>query len=237
MRGQRLALVRQRKDDVIGPSGQRRAHPEPEAPDAGRHGSVREWLRARVARDAPMQEAARSRDAAPRPAEANGHDVASVVTRDHDAVTALFRRLAAIPGVAKGATEAQRSRRAAIARTIVAALADHERTEEEHLWPAVRRSIEGGEELRRTGLAQEQSGGALAAALAELSPSELRFDQLVEELEATIRVHVAFEDRVLLRLCEAMGVDEQDEVGKRFQDAKRGTPRGARAGDDAESRE
>ena len=210
---------------AISASTQRLVHPEAEVTDPETHRTVQEWLKARVARDVQMQEAARSRDAAPGPAEATEyHDIASVVTRDHNGVTALFKQLKTIPGVSKGGNEVQQSRRSSIVDMITVALSQHESTEEEFLWPAVRRHLENGDELRQTAFEQEQKGKDLATEIGKLSPSEEQFDELAVAFESAIRKHVAFEDQVLLRLRAAIGEDEQDELGKRFQDAEAHAP-------------
>ncbi len=91
------------------------------------------WLRQRAAADAPMQSAARARAADPGEPAQGDTDIVSVLTRQHDHVTALLQEVKAIPGVTKGGSPAQQAERAAIIGMIAAALSKHEAAEEEQL--------------------------------------------------------------------------------------------------------
>jgi hemerythrin-like domain-containing protein len=198
-------------------------HAEARSP-AGRP-SVREWIRRRAAADAPMQAAARAQDSAPgEPAEPEDTDILSVLSRQHDQVTALLKQLKAIPGVTKGGSAVQQSRRASIADMITVALSEHESAEEEQFWPWVRSVLDDGDELARTASGQEQEGKDLLTALDQTTASEERFDELAEELEKACRKHVAFEDRVLLKLRDAASDEERVAAGQKFLEACKHAP-------------
>lgn len=210
---------------VVSGSTQVLVHEPAEVVDPESHKEVRAWIKARVRADVPMQEQARSRDAAPGEVEGQEfHDIATILTRDHNQVTALFQQLKTIPGVSKGGNEVQQSRRASIVDMIAVALSKHEATEEEQFWPLVTERLEDGEVLRATALAQEQEGKDLLVKLGKLEPSEEEFDKLAEEAETASRKHVAFEDQVLLALREALSPEEQDELGRRFRRAESHAP-------------
>ncbi len=187
------------------------------------HEVVHAWIKARVASDPAMLARTAARDAvlgAPRERESperEPREIASVVTGDHDRVTALFRQLAAIPGVTKGGSPVQQARRGSIVERIAAALWRHEATEEEQLWPVVAERLAEGGSLRAAGLAQEQAGKEVLGELTQLAPSEERFDELAEKAEELTRRHVAFEDRVLLALGAALRPDELEGLGRRFR--------------------
>lgn len=204
------------QDLVFGRAGGR----SPEAsPD------VREWIRRRAAADAPMQAAARSRDAAPgEPVEPGDSDILSVLSRQHDQVTALLKQLKAIPGVTRGGSPAHQSRRASIIDMITVTLSEHEAAEEEQFWPWVRSVLDDGNELAQTAFGQEQEGKDLLTALGKTGPSEERFDELAEQLEKACRKHVAFEDRVLLKLRDAASDEDRAAAGKKFLRAQRHAP-------------
>ena len=183
---------------------------------------VRDWIKQRAAADAPMQAAAQARDAAPgEPLDPSDTDILFVLSRQHDQVTALIKQLKAIPGVTKGGSAVHQSRRASIVDMITVALSKHEAAEEEHFWPWVRSVLDDGDELAQTAVGQEQQGKDLLTALGQVEASEERFDELAGNLEKAARKHVAFEDRVLLKLREATSPEDRRKIGKRFLRAER----------------
>lgn len=198
------------RQEVVNPTGQA------EVPD---------WIRRRASSDAPMQAAAKARDAGSAEPQQDGDaDILFVLTRQHDRVTQLMKQLKAIPGVRKGGSEVHQSRRASIADLITIALSEHEAAEEEHFWPWVRSVLDDGDELAATAFEQEQQGKDLLAALGRARPSQERFDELAQELEKAARKHVSFEDRVLLKLRDATRPEDRRQVGQRFLRAQRHAP-------------
>jgi hypothetical protein len=177
---------------------------------------VLDWLKNRTAADGPMQAAARARNADPGQPDQRDTDITSVLTRQHDRVTALLQQVKAIPGVTKGGSPAQQAERGAIIGTITAALSEHEAAEEKHFWPWVRSVIDDGGDLAATAVGQEQEGKDLLTALGKTEASHERFDQLAEELDKACRKHVAFEDRVLLKLRAAVSQEDREAAGARF---------------------
>jgi hemerythrin-like domain-containing protein len=186
------------------------------------HQHVHDWLRKRAMADAPMQAAAQARDASQSESrDPEDTDIASVLTGQHDQVTMLMKQLKTIPGVTKGGSEAQQSQRASIVDMITVELSRHEAAEQEHFWPWVRSVLDDGDGLAETAFGQEQQGKDLLAALGDTKASEERFDELAAELEKAARKHVAFEDRVLLRLREVTSPDDRATIGQRFLTAER----------------
>jgi Hemerythrin HHE cation binding domain len=187
-----------------------------------RESAVLEWLRLRATADAPMRAAARKRDADPGQPDKEDTDITSVLTRQHDRVTALLQQVKPIPGVSKGGWADQQAERASIIDMITVALSEHEAAEEEQFWPWVRSVLVDGGDLARTASEQEQKGKDLLTALRKTKASEERFDELAEELDKACRKHVAFEDRMLLRLSAAASREDREAVGTRFLRAQRG---------------
>jgi len=211
---------------VLPTSTQHLANPPAHAPDAG--DVVRAWLRRRAQGDAQMVAAARARTATPgaeRDAEGST-DVLDVLTRQHDAVSSLVKQLDTIPGRSKGGTPAQASERESIVDMIGKALAAHETSEEQHLWPRVRQVLADGEEWAVGGLEQEQQATETLAALAKGDPQSEEYDQLVEKLMSQLHKHVAYEDRLFLRLREALEDDERSALGERILAAQQAVPGG-----------
>lgn len=188
--------------------------------------SVLEWVRMRALSDAAMQAAESRRDAAPAPPDDpdGEHDVIDEIGRDHNQVQALLEQLSAIPGVVKGGSQAQRSARHSIVDMITVALSEHESLEEEYLWPAVRKNLPTGDHLAEMALDQEKKGKDLLTALGKLSPDDEKFDELVEQLTLACRVHVAFEDQVLLQLSDEMSDKERRRIGRKLHRRRRMTP-------------
>ena len=185
-----------------------------ENPTAKPH--IHRWVKSRAEADGPMRAAASLRDAAPpQPTKAEDTDIVSVLTRDHDQVTALLKQLKAIPGVTKGGSATHQSRRKSIVDMITVALSRHEAAEEEELWPAIRSVMSDGDVAADAALGQEQEGKNLLGALRGLSAADEQFDELAEELDAKARKHVAFEDRVLLALASLMGGEDRAALGER----------------------
>lgn len=183
---------------------------------------VHDWIKQRAAADAPMQAAAQARDATPgEPRDPSDTDILFVLSRQHDQVTALIKQIKTIPGVTKGGSAVHQSRRASIVDMITVELSEHEAAEEEHFWPWVRSVLDDGDELAQIAFGQEQEGKDLLTALGKTQASEEQFDELADELEKAARKHVAFEDRVLLKLRDATSPEDRRKIGKRFLRAHR----------------
>ena len=204
-------------------SSQHLANPRHESPSGSE--SVKEWIRARVAADAPLRKAAEQRTAEPSvTGEELSTDVLDVLGRDHNMVRALARQLAAIPSHTTGGTPEDESQRKSIVDMITERLSRHEAAEQELLWPAVRRVLRDGEEWADGALAQEQEGKDTLIALGKLEPDSDEFDSLVERLIALLRKHVAYEGEVFRRLREAMPAGEREKLGKKVARASRPAP-------------
>lgn len=205
-------------------------HSPPENPTTKPH--VHDWIRRMAAADDQMRRSARARDAAPGEVlEPEETDICTVLTRDHDQVTALIKQLETVPGVTAGGSEVHQSRRKSIADMVTVALSQHEATEQEHFWPVVRQKFQDGDQVVRQALEQEQEGKDLLEALGETPASDERFDELATELEKAASKHVAFEDVVLLALRRDMDLEERRQLGERFRSAERRGKAGQETGD------
>jgi Hemerythrin HHE cation binding domain len=206
------------------PSSQHLANPPHENPTGSE--SVKQWIRARIAADAPMRAAAQRRTA--EPSEEGGEDASTdvlmVLTRDHNSVRALLQQLSAIPGHKKGGTAEDISQRKSIVDMITVRLSRHEAAEEELFWPKVRKALPDGDQWADGALAQEQEGKETLTTLGKLEPDTDEFDSLVEQLEAQCRKHVAYEYQVFPRLREAMPDAEREKLGQKILAARKRAP-------------
>lgn len=194
-------------------------HSPPENPTTKPH--VHRWVRRLAEADLPMRRAAQARDAAPgEVTEPDETDVATVVTRAHDQITALLKQLKTVPGVTAGGDAVHQSRRRSIADMVSEALSRHEAAEQQHLWPAVGPALPDGDQVAATALEQERRGKDLLTAIGRTDPADERFDQLAVELDDAARSHVAYEDRVLLRLRTALSDDDRRQLGAAIRTAQ-----------------
>ncbi|MGN6132430.1 MAG: hemerythrin domain-containing protein [Nocardioidaceae bacterium] len=199
-------------------SSQHLANPQPaENPPA--KDSVITWIKRRVAADRQMQEAAAARDAEPGEIDEGDEtaDIVDVLTRDHNQVKALLEQLSAMPGKRKGGSAAQMSARKSIVDMVTVKLSQHEATEEQYLWPTVRRVLPDGDERADTALQQEQEGKDVLTRLGRLGGDDDEFDELVEKLTLAARTHVAFEERVFLDLRARMPQEEREQLAEKFR--------------------
>jgi iron-sulfur cluster repair protein YtfE (RIC family) len=206
------------------PSSQDLANPPHENPTASE--TVQQWIRARVAADAPMRKAAEQRTGEPSDDESEdtSTDVLMVLTREHNKTRALLKQLSAIPGHKNGGAAEDESERKSIVDMITVRLSQHEAAEEELFWPAVRKALPDGDQWADGAQEQEQEGKETLTALGELAPDTDEFDSLVEQLQAQCREHVAYEYQVFLRLREAMPDDEREELGEKIAAAQKRAP-------------
>jgi hemerythrin-like domain-containing protein len=211
---------------VLTTSTQHLANPAVSKPDAAE--VVHAWLRRRAQGDPQMLAAARARTATPGPVQdpEGSTDVLDVLTRQHDAVTSLVKQLDTIPGRSKGGTPAQASERESIVDMVRQALAAHETSEEQVLWPRVREVLPDGDDWATGGRQQEEQATETLEALAGTDPQTEDFDEQVEKLMSQLHKHVTYEDRLFLQLREALDDDERAQLGERILAAQRTVPEG-----------
>ena len=181
-----------------------------------------------------MQDAAARRTAEPGPSQAEdpenpeadefSRDLTVVLTRQHNQVRALLQQLQALPSHKTGGTAEDLSARKSIVDIITVRLARHETAEEKYLWPAVRKWIEGGDDLADEAARQEQGGKDTLTALGKLEPDGDEFDEGVERLVAQLRKHVAYEGQVFARLHETVPDAERERLGRKIEAAARAGP-------------
>jgi hypothetical protein len=219
--GDTLTADEQRRPGFLPGSTQHLAN-DAEPADPRRDERVISWIKQRVAADPQMRAAAATRNAEPGPPEGEDedHDIASVITRDHNRVTALVQQLSAIPGHKKGGSAAQIQRRESIVDLIATSLSKHESAEEELFWPAVRKHVPDGDGLAERGAQQEQAATETLTALARSDADSDEFDDLVEQLVLRLRKHTSFEEQVLLAFRDAVPKDQRAKLGRKFRSAE-----------------
>jgi hypothetical protein len=142
------------------------------------------------------------------------HDLIEEIGRDLDEVQALLDQLSAIPGAIKGGSADQRQARRSTVELIRIALVDHESLGMQYLWPAVRRTLPGGDRLAEMAVESNKRVRGLLTDLGKLSPDGADFDELVEQLTLACRMHVVFKDQVLLQLGDLLSQGERQRIGR-----------------------
>lgn len=206
------------------PASQHLSNPPHENPTT--KDSVAAWLKGRVASDEQMRTALRQRTAEPPEPEAENQDAINVLGRQHNQVRYLLEQLQALPGHTTGGSPEQMSARKSIVDMITVRLSEHETIEEEHFWPSVRKTLRGGDLLADKALEQEQEqeGKDTLTELGRLDPESREFDELVEQLVAQLRQHVAYEDLVFKEVRETVPQEDLDRLGKKLLSAMKTAP-------------
>jgi hypothetical protein len=203
-------------DELARPAPQGLANPPHENPTASR--TVSQWLAARARADHQMQAAAAARTAEPPPEpgpDEASTDLVQVLARQHNRVRTLQEQLEALPSHRTGGDPDDLAARKSVVDLITVHLSQHETAEEQYLWPTVRKALPDGDAVADQALEQEQEGKDTLTELGRLDPGTDKFDDLVEQLVLQLRKHVAYEERVFLRLTDALPQDEREKLGKK----------------------
>lgn len=116
-------------------------------------------------------------------------DVVEVLTNQHRKAEELFRQLQQ----RSGDVDELRN----IADQVIIELVRHSVAEEEHLYPAVRHYVSGGDEIVDHELAEHAQAEHTMKQLEAVTASEPRFDDLVAQLVDEIGHHVSDEEQEL----------------------------------------
>ena len=116
----------------------------------------------------------------------HGGDVIAELTTDHREVDELFEQLDnAVPGS---------DRRKQLVDSLTIELVRHSVAEEQHLYPAVREHLDGGDAIADRELADHARVENLLKELEGRDAGDVDFDRLVRELRTEATAHVADEE-------------------------------------------
>nr|WP_324291248.1 hemerythrin domain-containing protein [Actinoplanes pyxinae] len=140
--------------------------------------------------------------------ETTGRNVVDVITEEHRELLELCDRLVAAPDDKR------------LAGVVIAELSRHLSAEEQYLYPAVRRTVPGGEELTERELAEDHQ---LLITLQQLQ-KELSADRIRAVADA-VRRHVdADAEELLPVLVQMVPIEDLIRVGNRFETAEEAAP-------------
>ncbi|MFP1625236.1 hemerythrin domain-containing protein [Streptomyces sp. 5K101] len=147
----------------------------------------------------------------------HGGNVIEELTTDHREVDALFEKIEELP-TADG-------KRRELADQLTLELVRHSVAEEEYLYPAVRRYVDGGDDLADEELADHAEVEHMLKELESCRPVDDRFDTLLARLKRSVATHVQDEEnRLFPLLADACPPHALDELGERIRSAKKAAP-------------
>ncbi|MCK2215734.1 hemerythrin domain-containing protein [Actinomadura sp. ATCC 31491] len=149
---------------------------------------------------------------------ADQRDVISVLVTDHREVEQMFTELEGMRG-------AIGERPKLLAENVVIELVRHSVAEEEHLYPAVRQHVTGGDKIADHEIAEHAEAERTMKDLERLEPGDEEFWPTLDRLMTEIRHHVREEeDDLFPRLREACSQEELEELGAKVERAKKTAP-------------
>jgi hemerythrin-like domain-containing protein len=148
-------------------------------------------------------------------------DALTFLRADHKSVLGMLEVLEDAPS----GSGAQLSGLDTMVTNLVIAESQHEAIEEQFFWPAVRATLDDGDNLADEAIAQEQSGKQALQRLADGQPGEPEFHEALQEFVKLGREHIAYEqDVVFPRFEAATSREELDRLGAKLERAKKIAP-------------
>ncbi|MER6090996.1 hemerythrin domain-containing protein [Streptomyces bluensis] len=147
----------------------------------------------------------------------HGGNVIQELTTDHREVEELFTRIESTAG-----TDPERRQ---LADHLTMELVRHSVAEEQYLYPAVRRYVDGGDDLADKEIAEHSEVEHLLKELEACEPGDAQFDILVARLRSSVAAHVKDEeDRLFPLLADACPPEGLDGLGEKVRKAKKIAP-------------
>ncbi|WP_405785081.1 hemerythrin domain-containing protein [Streptomyces sp. NBC_01378] len=147
----------------------------------------------------------------------HGGNVIVELTTDHREVDSLFAQIEAQPVGAKQRRE--------LADDLTVELVRHSVAEEEYLYPAVRRYVDGGDDLADKELEDHAGVERLLKDLEGREADDDQFNHLIAKLKLEVSAHVRDEENRLFPLLEGACTPETlDDLGDKIRKAKKTAP-------------
>ncbi|GAA3368632.1 hemerythrin domain-containing protein [Streptomyces sannanensis] len=147
----------------------------------------------------------------------HGGNVIQELTTDHREVDTLFAEFEKLPA-------GDQQRREVVDRLTIE-LVRHSVAEEEHLYPAVRRYVDDGDDMADKEIEEHGEIERLLKELEGCSPDDSRFDTLMARLKSSVTAHMKDEEEQLFPLLvEASSAALLAELGENVRRAKETAP-------------
>lgn len=151
------------------------------------------------------------------PIMGHGGDVINELTADHREIDSLFTKIQALP-----TGDPQRRK---LADTLTMELVRHAVAEEEHLYPAVRRYVDDGDDIADKEISEHSEVERMLKELEDLQPDDGRFDTLMAELKRSVTAHMTGEESELFPvLAESCSGERLQQLGEFIRRAKETAP-------------
>ena len=145
-------------------------------------------------------------------------DVLQVLIHDHREVEEMFSRWE------KGDIGDGRNKRDLVDH-ITVELVRHSVAEEQHLYPAVRERVPGGDAIADKEIGDHADVEQLLKDLEGIEPADTRFDATLSRLIAAVRGHIQEEESVLFpQLASASSAEDLLDLGDKVAAAKKTAP-------------
>jgi hemerythrin superfamily protein len=142
--------------------------------------------------------------------------VVSVLVEDHEEVKELFRDI-------ETATDGKTRRTAA--DQVTAELVRHSVAEEMYLYPATRKVIPDGDRLADDEIQEHAEAEELLKRWEKMDGDDPEFMEVFQEMSQGVLDHIQEEeDELFPQLQQALDANEQDELGRKIQKAKKLAP-------------
>jgi hypothetical protein len=112
-----------------------------------------------------------------------------VLAKDHEEVKQMLAELERGPAAVTGAVPHQLALRKEMVQQLVIEESKHEAVEEMYFWPAVRKHLDGGDDLASRAQGQEQDGKVILDRLDKLAPEDEEFEALLRQFISTGNQH------------------------------------------------
>ncbi|MBC9715117.1 hemerythrin domain-containing protein [Streptomyces sp. TRM66268-LWL] len=146
-----------------------------------------------------------------------GDDVIQELTTDHREVEELFKEIDKFPP-----HDPERKR---LADQLTIELVRHSVAEEQHLYPAVRKHLSGGDALADKEIADHSRVEELLKDLERREADDVRFDAVLARLQAEVSEHVAEEEQHLfVQLATTCEPQTLQVLGDKVRTAKKTAP-------------
>jgi len=141
--------------------------------------------------------------------------VVPLLLADHEEAKSLLQRF----------EEAAASKRDEAFCELTYALVRHEVAEEEVVYPAVRRYVDGGDDLADMRIAEQSKAEELLAEMEMVGVGSPQFPAMFTTLRSEVLAHAQAEEQsVFVELSANVSPDELLELGKRYELAKKAAP-------------
>lgn len=139
-------------------------------------------------------------------------DIVDLLVQDHHEVNGLFGRF---KQSSKPETQSE------LAKEIVRELSIHAAIEEQFVYPMVRRSVDGGDELADHAIEEHHEVKELLSDIEKLNPDQAEFAEKMDKVMAAVTEHVEEEEgEVLPELKDATSADKREKIGSLADKAK-----------------